>query len=127
MHFKIIRLKGKYFFVGLILCLIIVIFTYFKIENEKRNQIEELPNQIDLKIQEENRDIIESKSIPIEKVLEVPEKYNDYEIIAKLEIPKIELITYVIGYTTKETLNVSVTKLCGPDVNKPGNFCITRT
>ena len=49
-----------------------------------------------------------------------------YEVIAKLEIPKIELTTYVIGETTEETLDVSVTKLCGPDVNKVGNFCIAR-
>lgn len=43
----------------------------------------------------------------------------------KLTIPKINLTTYIIGTTTKESLNKSVTKLYGPSINKVGNFCIT--
>lgn len=70
----------------------------------------------DTKIQEEK---------PREKKLVVPENYAAEEIIAKLEIAKIELVTYIIGETTEETLNKSVTKLCGPEPNQVGNFCIT--
>ena len=127
MCFKAIRLKSKWILVSLLLCMVIVAFTYCKIENAKKKQIEELPKQVGIKVQEKKKDMAAPKIVQIEKVLEVPEKYNGYEVIAKLEIPKIELTTYVIAETTEETLGVSVTKLCGPDVNKPGNFCITRS
>lgn len=47
------------------------------------------------------------------------------EVIGKLEIPKIDLTTYILAETSKETLNKSITKLCGPKVNGVGNLCIT--
>ena len=46
-------------------------------------------------------------------------------VIGKLELPKINLVTYILPETNKETLNESVTKLCGPKVNGVGNLCIT--
>lgn len=42
-----------------------------------------------------------------------------------MTIPKIDLETYILGTTTKESLDKSVTKLYGPGINKVGNFCIT--
>ena len=125
MVFKAI--KAKWIFVSLILFMVVGVFAYFQTEEAKKKQIENLPKQVEVKIEEKPKKIAPPKIVQIEKVLEVPEKYNVYEIIAKLEIPKIELTTYVIGETTEETLNVSVTKLCGPEVNKVGNFCITRS
>ena len=35
------------------------------------------------------------------------------------------LSKYILGETNKETLNLSVTKLAGPQINEIGNFCIT--
>ena len=49
---------------------------------------------------------------------------KDYKVIAKLEIPKIGLITDVIEEYSKETLLVSVTKFWGGEPNEIGNFCI---
>ncbi len=53
----------------------------------------------------------------------VQETYKGYDVIAKLEIPKIELETYIINFS-ESALNVSVTKFWGPNVNEAGNFCI---
>lgn len=53
----------------------------------------------------------------------IEEKYEGYDVIAKLEIPKIKLETYVIKFS-ENALKKSVTKFWGPDPNKPGNFCI---
>lgn len=50
---------------------------------------------------------------------------NGEMVIGKLEIPKINLVTYILPETTEETLNKSVTKLCGPKVNGVGNLCVT--
>lgn len=61
----------------------------------------------------------------IEAYKNMPENINGFEVVGKLEIPKIELSTYILSETNKNTLNTSVTKLCGPKVNGVGNFCIT--
>ena len=50
--------------------------------------------------------------------------YKGYSVIAKLEIPKIELETYVISEYSEEALGVSVTKFYGGEPNEVGNFCI---
>ena len=49
----------------------------------------------------------------------------DLMLYGKIEIPKIELDTYILAETNEDSLNQSVTKLCGPEVNKIGNLCIT--
>lgn len=54
----------------------------------------------------------------------LPTDIDGFEIIGKLEIPKINLSTYILSETNKETLDKSVTKLCGPNINEVGNFCI---
>lgn len=54
----------------------------------------------------------------------LPTDIEGFEIIGKLEIPKINLSTYILAETSEESLNKSVTKLCGPNINEVGNFCI---
>ena len=54
----------------------------------------------------------------------MPQQIEGYEVIGRLEIPKIDLNTYILSETNKDTLNISVTKLCGPKVNGVGNLCI---
>lgn len=53
----------------------------------------------------------------------IQETYKGYDVIAKLEIPKIDLETYVINFS-ESALNISVTKFWGDEPNKVGNFCI---
>ena len=55
----------------------------------------------------------------------MPEQIKGYPVVGKLIIPKINLETYIIEPTDNTSLNISVTKLEGPDINKVGNFCIT--
>lgn len=75
-------------------------------EDNNENEIEEV--------------VIEKYQYPKEYV---EETYKGYNVIAKLEIPQIELETYVIKFS-EETLNISVTKFWGPNPNESGNFCI---
>ena len=42
----------------------------------------------------------------------------------KLEIPKIELETYILEEYSEQALNISVTKFWGTDANQIGNFCV---
>lgn len=71
-----------------------------------------------------NTESVENKRI-IEEYKNMPKELNGYKVIGKLEIPKIELLTYILNETNDKSLNVSVTKLAGPNINREGNFCIT--
>ena len=51
-------------------------------------------------------------------------QYKSYPVIAKLEIPKINLETYVISEYSEQALKISVTKFYGGNPNEEGNFCI---
>ena len=50
---------------------------------------------------------------------------EDYKIIGKLEIPKIDLKTNILDETTKRSLEIAVAKLYTTNgLNKPGNTVI---
>ena len=51
-------------------------------------------------------------------------EYKGYDVISKLEIPKINLETYILKKYSVETLNISVVKFWGANPNMPGNFCV---
>ena len=63
----------------------------------------------------------QEKTYPKEEIIK---EYNGYEVCARLQIPKIELETYVLKEYSTQALNVSVTKFWGADPNQIGNCCI---
>ena len=124
MPIKAIRLRK----IGIIIILIVIVLITVSIiitqvKNRKINQMEELLQQVE--VTTPKKPIYEISIKTKEIKLEIPNQYQQFSIIGKLEIPKIDLVTYIIEQTNKDTLNKSVTKLCGPDVNKIGNLCIT--
>ena len=70
-----------------------------------------------------NEEIVTNKYEEVKKE-EVSLEYKGYEITAKLEIPKINLATYVLKTYSNESLNISVVKFWGAKPNTLGNFCI---
>lgn len=54
----------------------------------------------------------------------MPTEFKGFEIIGKLEIPKLKIDKYILKESTSKALKVSVTKLYGPEINEIGNFCI---
>lgn len=54
----------------------------------------------------------------------MPEKLKGFQIIGKIKIPKLKLEKYILSESNSKSLAASVTKLCGPSINKIGNFCI---
>lgn len=84
-----------------------------------------------VKLVEENTVIVEKvlEEAPITQVIPVeietvPKTYMNYEVIAKLEIPKINLETNVLKDYTADGMKVSSSKFFGPEPNEVGNFCI---
>ena len=89
--------------------------------------------QNEIVIQEEKNEIIQENLEKSDNVktqqkqypnAEVIKNYKGYKVTAKLEIPKIDLETYILEEYSTNALNVSVTKFWGADPNREGNFCI---
>ena len=118
---------SKVFF--LVICMFLILIISFLIHKI-------ILNQKNLNFEEKYIDIVDEKNnTTIEK--ETQKKYNDktktrlmqkklkgFEIVGKIEIPKLKVEKYILSNTTTKSLKVSVTKVCGPDINKIGNFCI---
>lgn len=58
------------------------------------------------------------------KTRTMPKELKGFQIIGKIEIPKLKLNKYILDKTNPKSLKVSVTKLSGPQINQIGNFCI---
>lgn len=61
------------------------------------------------------------KEYPKEEIIT---KYKQYNVVAKLEIPEINLETYILETCTKDSLNKSVAKFWGANPNEIGNLCV---
>lgn len=73
-------------------------------------------------VQQQTNDIqTVTKIYPKEEIIE---EYKGYDVCAKLEIPVIELETYVLKNYSKQALTISVTKFWGANPNEIGNFCV---
>lgn len=64
------------------------------------------------------------KTTKLEEYKTMPREIKGHKVVGKIQIPKINLETYILAETNNKALNVSVTKLCGPEINEIGNFCI---
>ena len=113
-----IRTKIRIAILGILFCIVF----YIGIGIYKENKIE---------LVEENETLVEklSKEIPIVPAIPIqietlPKLYMNYEVIAKLEIPKINLETYVLKDYTVDGMKVCSSKFFGPEPNEIGNFCI---
>lgn len=107
----------------ILVILIFGIITYLRVENYGEENIKQSKSYEVENVATSTNNIEENyiKTYPKEDVLE---EYKGYKVDSKLEIPKIELETYVLKDFSKEALNVSVTKFWGCKPNVPGNYCI---
>ena len=92
------------------------------IYKEEKNNTKDYSNIINVN---KFKNSISNEKIEIEEYNNMPSEIKGYKVIGKLAIPSIELNTYILNETNEKTLNVSVTKIAGPQINKIGNFCIT--
>ena len=54
----------------------------------------------------------------------MPKEVDGFKVIGKITIPKVDVEKYILEETTAESLLSGVTKICGPEINQIGNFCI---
>ncbi len=116
---------GIYFFIS-----ILTIFIMCTLTREYKSKINELDiKEYSIKKLNFYDNINEGrlqKSVNIIKYpkVNILEKYKGYEVEARLEIPAINLDTYILKNFSKEALNISVSKFWGPEVNNIGNYCV---
>ncbi len=115
----------NYLIIGATLTFILVLgieeYKDSKVKERKLNNMTYTAQDIGIKnIQEEPDD----KKVKIYPKEEIPNEYKGYKIAAKLEIPKIDLETYILRTYSEKSLNISVTKFWGADPNKIGNCCV---
>ena len=126
MKSKVIVINNKKTKLVLLIAIIfIAVFAIFNVseKSENTNQINYITEECSNINKEEKLNI--SNAIYKQNEIDFPTEVEGVEVIGKLEIPKINLTTYILAETSKENLNKSVTKLCGPKVNGVGNLCIT--
>ncbi len=76
------------------------------------------------KEEEQQKQEKEKEESEINTKEEIIKQYKGYPVVAKLEIPEIELETYILEKYSIHALNVSVTKFWGAEPNQIGNFCV---
>lgn len=128
MKSKIIVINNIKFMIILFLT---IIFILFLILNSNAQNTYNYQNNVivdNIKIESSTTNNTVATAVNTEKEISSEDtllEVNGEMVIGKLEVPKINLVTYILPETNKETLNKSVTKLCGPKVNGVGNLCIT--
>lgn len=123
------RLNKKIGF--LIICIIVILLLFYlgykltlanSIKDTNESKIEEQNDVIDTVQIEE----AQTTSTNEEKVqVDLPDKMGKYTVLGQLVIDKIGVKKEILNITEDASLNLSVTKFYGPNINEKGNFCIT--
>lgn len=114
---KLNKKKVVLFVLLVIVCTLCIIKTVDRIQSKKENIVT-------YNIEENSKDN-EPESVPEVIKVDMPDKIGNYDVIGKLIIGKIHFDNYILNKTTKDSLNLAVTKFYGPRINQEGNFCIT--
>ena len=119
--------KFKYLFSFILITFLIYIlytlitniyFEMFKLNNQERELIVERLNQeIELEKDDDKREV--------KRELRYLGTLEGHNVIAKLEIPKIDINLDILEEYTEESLKISITKFFGSNPNDIGNFCIS--
>ena len=88
------------------------------------NNLNKNSKEINLNIVGEDEIAKVRETLNLKEYENMPRKIDGFDVIGKITIPKIEVKKYILGETTEESLLSGVTKICGPDINQIGNFCI---
>ena len=122
-NFICFKFSKTFFLIICITAIAIVFFVKQIVNSEEENiQMPLINNMVDPSTNYSLENQVEIQIVKKSRVL--PEKLKGFEIVGKIEIPKLNLEKYILGESSSKALQASVTKLCGPQINKIGNFCI---
>lgn len=110
--------KNKKVVIFLLITLILAIAIVIGIRNHEI--ISDIANEQLKESKVEEKEETESVNIN-----DIPDSMGNYKVLGVIVIDKLGITKNILNETTDESLNLSVTKFYGPDVNEKGNFCIT--
>ena len=94
--------------------------TYCNVEKTDTNEI---TNEL---IPEEPEEVeLPPEQFEIVDTSDLPEKYQGYPVLGKIIIEKLGVTQKILDTTEEKALKVGVTKFWGPDLNEPGNLCLS--
>ena len=125
MKSRTIVIKNRYIIFILVLAIVFFVFSLISKGSYKNKEDIIISTNANITNYNDTNQIVHQTNYKKkEPYKNTPQQIEGYEVIGRLEIPKIDLNTYILSETNKDTLNISVTKLCGPKVNRVGNLCI---
>ncbi len=109
------------FVIVLISVAFIISSTYGNVEKPVENETTEEP------IKEEEPEEVElpPEQFEIVDTSDLPEKYQGYPVLGKIVIDKLGVTQKILDTTEEAALKFGVTKFWGPDLNEPGNVCLS--
>ena len=137
----ILNIKNKINNIFSLICIIIILITLLVViliilGKKEDESIIELTSTINTNKLNNNSKEVSIDIVGEEKIAEarevlnlkeyenMPKEVDGFKVIGKITIPKIDVEKYILEETTAESLLSGVTKICGPEINKIGNFCI---
>lgn len=103
----------------LVLIILIIIASFVFVYKSRSGDTDTTMDMMVENVPEEN--IVEEDTLIVQ---EYEINGTNYEVIAILNIPSLEIEYPVLSSTSTEFLKVSLNKYWGPNPNRPGNFCI---
>lgn len=113
------------FFIGILLIIYLSEINSNAKEEENTQIVIRTANQVMQNNSVTSEESQDSKTNEEIQKTQIPTDYKGFSVIAKLEIPKINLETYVLENYSVQALTISVTKFYGGEPNEIGNFCIS--
>lgn len=111
----------KILFIILIIALIIIIGVILQKRNQDQKYEEENLEIVELFHSEEEAIVDDEQSEDAEKI---QLQYQGYNVIGLIEIPAIDLEYPILEKTTQETMNISISRFYGGDINEYGNVSL---
>lgn len=116
-------LLGILFAIMFLVALSIILLEQIDIKSTKTTETtKKIP--IALETYETEKIEVQEEKIDLPEYTNLPREWKGYEVIGKIEIPKLNLEKYILSETSQQALKVAVTKTAGPRVNEIGNLCI---
>lgn len=120
---KEINKKKIVCFILVLIVIITSIFLYIRSKYWEKPKDEAIQTN-EIIEEEQDSDVVEEEQKEIVDVSNIPEKMGNYDVLGQLVIDKIGINKNILAISESASLKLSVAKLCGPNLDEPGNFCI---
>lgn len=111
---KIYKILLTCLIISIIIVSVIIGIKYIK-EYTSENKTKEVIASINEKINNKEND---------ELIKEIDEQINGHKVVGIIKVPKLDLEYPILETTTVETLNLSITKFWGNEINEIGNVTL---